>query len=250
MNGTLLLQFAAPLQSWGSGSKFDNRYTDSMPTRSGIIGLLACALGMKRTEPLEIFRNLKMGARADQKGRLGVDYQLARITEEEKGPGRKPASWITYRHYLMDAKFLVGVEGPLDFLEKLKAALEHPAFPLYLGRRSCPPAGQLVLEIRKEPLQKSLETYPWLANRWYQRRAVRKEEPYLEAVMDAEPGTPYTGTVTDNPVSFDQKRRRYEKRDVLFWQIPLEPLLPREENKTEHDPMELLERDAYVSDKN
>ena len=50
---TLLLRLSAPLQSWGSGSVYDNRETDDMPTKSGVTGILAAALGRKRGESLE-----------------------------------------------------------------------------------------------------------------------------------------------------------------------------------------------------
>ena len=48
---TLLLRFAAPLQAWGIDSKFETRNTEREPSKSGVIGLLAAALGYKRTEP-------------------------------------------------------------------------------------------------------------------------------------------------------------------------------------------------------
>ena len=48
----LLLKLAGPLQSWGSSSRFARRGTEIAPTKSGVIGLLAAAKGMRRTEPL------------------------------------------------------------------------------------------------------------------------------------------------------------------------------------------------------
>ena len=42
---TLLLRLAAPLQAWGADSKFETRKTAREPTKSGVIGLLAAALG-------------------------------------------------------------------------------------------------------------------------------------------------------------------------------------------------------------
>jgi CRISPR system Cascade subunit CasD len=41
----LLLRLAAPLQSWGVESKFDTRRTLGYPTKSGVIGLVASAMG-------------------------------------------------------------------------------------------------------------------------------------------------------------------------------------------------------------
>lgn len=47
---------------------------------------------------------------------------------------------MTYRHYLQDAVFLVGLESEdTALLQELETALKHPVYPLYLGRRSCPP---------------------------------------------------------------------------------------------------------------
>ena len=50
---TLLLRLSGPLQSWGSDSLYDNRNTDYYPTKSGVIGLIAAALGLKREDSLE-----------------------------------------------------------------------------------------------------------------------------------------------------------------------------------------------------
>ena len=47
---TLLLRLAAPLQAWGADSKFETRKTNREPTKSGVIGLLAAALGLRRDE--------------------------------------------------------------------------------------------------------------------------------------------------------------------------------------------------------
>ena len=65
---TLLLRLAAPLQSWGSDSKFETRKTDREPTKSGVVGLLAAALGLRRddTEGLARLNGLRFAVRADQ----------------------------------------------------------------------------------------------------------------------------------------------------------------------------------------
>ena len=53
---TLLLRLAAPLQSWGADSKFETRKTNREPTKSGIIGLLAAALGLRRDDAAGLAR--------------------------------------------------------------------------------------------------------------------------------------------------------------------------------------------------
>ena len=45
---TLLLRLAGPMQSWGTDSKFDERRTGREPSKSGVIGLVAAALGIAR----------------------------------------------------------------------------------------------------------------------------------------------------------------------------------------------------------
>ena len=45
---TLLLRLAGPLQAWGNDSKFETRRTGREPSKSGVIGLLAAALGKKK----------------------------------------------------------------------------------------------------------------------------------------------------------------------------------------------------------
>ena len=62
---TLLLRLAAPLQAWGSDSKFETRKTDREPTKSGVVGLLAAALGLRRddTEGLARLNGLRFAVR-------------------------------------------------------------------------------------------------------------------------------------------------------------------------------------------
>ena len=126
---TLLLRLAAPLQAWGADSKFETRKTGREPTKSGVIGLLAAALGLRRDEREALLRltGLRFGVRVEREGQLLVDYHTAK-TQDEK------TSYVTYRHYLQDAVFLAGIESEdAALLQQLQQALLHPAFPLYLA---------------------------------------------------------------------------------------------------------------------
>ena len=71
---TLLLRLAAPLQSWGADSKFETRKTNREPTKSGVIGLLAAALGLRRDDAAGLARlnGLNFAVRADREGSLLV----------------------------------------------------------------------------------------------------------------------------------------------------------------------------------
>ena len=116
---TLLLRLAAPLQSWGVASKFDTRDTAREPTKSGVIGLLAAALGRSRTENADDLKGLYFGVRIDQPGVLLRDYHTARQKKNAD-------SFVTTRYYLADAVFLVGLEGEEDFLQKAMYDLLSP----------------------------------------------------------------------------------------------------------------------------
>lgn len=246
---TLLLRLAAPMQSWGISSKFDRRTTNMEPTRSGVIGMLAAAIGMSREDSLDVFKPLKFGVRIDQPGRINRDFQVV-----YQNPNDTLPTWLTYRYYLEDAVFLAGLEGPSEFLAELESALMHPVYPLALGRRSCPPAEPLVLGIRDVDLLTALRKEDWQASSWYQRKAKWQHITSLEIVCDA--GLDENGyAVRDFPESFSQKRRLYHFRNVIREQIALSQLVDSENTEkkqevpTEHDPMELLE-DSDVSIKN
>jgi len=121
----------------GDQQPFVRRNTDRTPSKSGVIGLLAAAQGLRRTDPLEDLLTLRIGVRVEQPGRIERDFQTARSRD---GSESMP---LSYRFYLSDAAFLVAVQGDLALLEGLRDALRRPVFPLFLGRRSCPPVGRL-----------------------------------------------------------------------------------------------------------
>ncbi len=231
---TLLLRLAAPLQSWGVASKFDSRDTAREPTKSGVIGLLAAALGRSRIENLDDLKELYFGVRIDQPGKLLRDYHTARQK-------KKAASFVTTRYYLADAVFLVGLEGEEELLQNLAVALQNPVFPLYLGRRSCPPEGRLVLGLREWALQQAIEEEPWLASEWYKKELQKKrlDQVKLTIISDAHPNAPGAFLRRDLPVSFDQRHRQYDFRMVTDTTdaVTISSPQPTAELPTEHDAM-------------
>ena len=218
---TLLLRLAAPLQAWGADSKFETRKTAREPTKSGVIGLLAAALGLRRdeTEPLTRLAQLRFGVRVEREGQLLVDFHMARNEEKDR-------SYVTYRHYLEDAVFLVGLESEdTALLQELAEALTHPVFPLYLGRRCCPPTLPLCLGVRPGSLQEVLQAEPPLCPGRQSR-----------ILLDADPLEPGTAPQRDVPVSFDPHHRQYGYRSVReLWQKVLDS-----PETMEHDPFREL----------
>lgn len=202
---TLLIRMAAPLQAWGVDSKFETRRTGREPSKSGIVGFLAAAMGYRRNEDDKIaeLSRLNIGIRVDKEGTLLRDYHTVH--------GAKSA-YVTNRYYLSDAIFLVGVESDDgELIERLANALEHPVFPLFLGRRSCPPTLPICLRTIETCLKDSLEAEPWLLPEW---RRNKESSAQYRFVMDAnEPGGK-TAVVQDLPLSFNPEHRKFGYRLV------------------------------------
>ncbi len=166
---TLLLRLAGPMQSWGTTSRFDQRDTGKEPSKSGVVGLLAAALGIDRevwNETLQALAVLTMGVRHDRPGVLKRDYQTAQhIISADRSKIHETA--VTTREYLADAVFLVGLEGPdRNLLERALAALQNPVWPLALGRKSYVPGEPVWIQnaIVDAPLLHALAAQPWLAS--------------------------------------------------------------------------------------
>ncbi|MEU6441882.1 type I-E CRISPR-associated protein Cas5/CasD [Streptomyces sp. NPDC047046] len=217
MTYVLFIRLSAPLQSWGSGSRFALRDTHSRPTKSGVIGLCAAALGIPRDEPLGELAEVRFGVRADHPGvpmrdyhtvgggtyplrprDLVTDYRRAKAAEALEPLEAVPEGhfghhtldhWygapkkieadsfsgtlvsaeprrnalLTERWYLADATFLAGLESEdRGLLDRIAHALEHPRHLLWLGRKSCPPSGQLALGVEEGRLERLFESRPLL----------------------------------------------------------------------------------------
>jgi CRISPR system Cascade subunit CasD len=221
---TLLLRLAGPMQSWGSESKFGTRRTELYPTKSGVIGMLAAALGMKRDESLEQFHSLKFGVRIDAPGKVIKDFHTARKNEK--------VSYITDRYYLNDAIFLVGLESDdIDFLELLENALKNPVYPIFLGRRSCPPSLPLVLGIFSESLKDALEHTTWQVAEWRKK----KENNNLRIVLESTDKA--TRIIKDEPITFHPAKRELGYRRVYDYVFEIK----KRDVVQEHDPFAELE---------
>jgi CRISPR system Cascade subunit CasD len=231
---TLLLTLSGPLQSWGSSSKYDRRGTEREPTKSGVIGLLACALGMKRDEDLSQLRSLRFGVGVVREGTLLMDYQMVhtkgwwdKYERGQKLPGNE--AYQTLRYYLSDAKFIAAVESEdVDFLRKLRDALNNPAWPMFLGRRSCPPAEKVFRGLVDSPLEIALAEalYPDVGR----------------ILVDASIADGGQRSQRDSPESFDPAHRRYGFRFIKdsFHQNG------KESNGNDHDALAALDEEPVV----
>lgn len=248
---TLFLRLEGPLQAWGGNSKFVIRRTQEAPTKSGVLGLICCAMGVRRREAnespisraglrslseglipdpdqrtiLRLLNTLAMGVRIDRPGTLWQDYhtvgaKIGILRADGEGPKKtsgtgEKETLITRRYYLCDASFLVALQGDPELVRDVYDALSQPKWPVYLGRKSCPPSVPVLMVPRDgetwanptsccEDLEAALALVPW------QKRMQNDTRPAsLDCVLewrpsDADPTAPPNAEAWhDQPYSFD-----------------------------------------------
>lgn len=217
----LLLWLEGPMQSWGTGSRWDVRDTGCEPTKSGVIGLIGCAMGLDRDDPqLErLDRDLLFGVRIDRPGVFSTDYHTvtgyhrtaagdfkhsggtARTLSKAEEHGE--STIVSPRDYLHDAAFLVALTtDDQALLRQLAGELEHPdwpgdlqrpKWPTYLGRKACVPSRPTLDRLANEyqDLESALRAEPWAAPRSAKdRRALQraKQAPKLLAWIECPDG--------------------------------------------------------------
>jgi CRISPR system Cascade subunit CasD len=241
--------------------------------------MLAAALGRGRSDDVQDLTNLRFGVRADRPGKVLSDFHTVSSLFDEQGifapdRGRLPlagggyrssetSTQLTYRYYLADACFVAGLEGELSDLEGFERALRKPEFPLYLGRRACPPdrpvcgvpvtdeAGghSRVKALWEGSLEEVFQSVPWQAGVESRRTGVGdRRTSRVEAVIESLDGH---REVMDEPVSFDPIRRAYRQRRVKheYFELDdptsadLDEDAPEDFLPPEHDPLALLRED-------
>lgn len=164
----LKLRFEAPMMSFGAPIVDHLGHIQPVPGRSMLTGLLGNALGYdhRDVEALEALQTrLVYGVRQDRTPGKLTDYQSVDLGQEHllddrawttrgalqrrKGSTSR-STHIRRRDYWTDGRYtlVVGLEqarpqDPELRLEQLGRALEHPARPLFLGRKCCPPSRPL-----------------------------------------------------------------------------------------------------------
>ena len=162
----LILNLEAPLLAFG-GETIDNYgVIRAFPAASMLTGLLANALGWRRVEQQkhqQLQDRLVFAARIDREPAGNVrltDFQTAQLGADDQGwttrgrpegraggPNTYKAPHLRYRDYYADMRVTVALRlKPAEdcpTLEKLAAALQEPARPLFLGRKPCLPSRPL-----------------------------------------------------------------------------------------------------------
>lgn len=151
MKELLILQLEGILQSWGESSKWNKRSTAGFPTKSGIVGMIGCAMGLTRDDPRigEIAEKITIGIRSDRRGMVLDDFQTVQgMPDLYTADGKKRSSntIVTPREYLCDASFMIVIDTDKELSDQIAEAFRNPVWPVYLGRKNCVPSKPVIVE--------------------------------------------------------------------------------------------------------
>ena len=150
----LLFTLYAPMGSFGEIAVGERRMSWARPGRSAILGLVAAAQGVERTDETAHQRleaGLYYAVRTDAPGRPLLDYHTAQTPKARKGrtfatrqeelKSDDLNTVLSAREWRADACFTVALwprPGETVDLDKIAGDLRHPRFVLYVGRKSAP----------------------------------------------------------------------------------------------------------------
>ena len=161
----LVLRLEGPLQSWGENAKWDFRDSSTMPTKSGIVGLLGCAMGQERGSQVlvELAQSITVAIRADRPGAKFVDFQTVQGKPLKTADGGKRSNntILSPHAYLQDASFTVFIDTTAEWQQRIISALENPRWCMYLGRKNCVPSRPILADrMEAADLMEALKEYP------------------------------------------------------------------------------------------
>lgn len=228
MTDYLLMRLYGPLASWGEIAVGELRHSAVHPSRSALIGLLAAALGIERSDEARqqaMAQGYRFGIKLECAGSPLRDYHTVQCgvpprksrfrTRRQELLADRVDTILSDRDYRCDSLAIVAVEA-LDTaphaLDELADALRRPRFPLYLGRRSCPPAMPLAPRVvRAGTLREALDSTTQGSLLALLGHDPRKEWPTSSDQRFLRPGAPRyyweEGMQAGMQASFDTLRR-------------------------------------------
>lgn len=158
----LVFTVFGPLGAWGTPSPASGnaayKATDTVPTKSALIGLLGAALGWPRERLGELAVGLSIAVRLDHPPapQPAHDYHTVRKGQRPKGRDRwtrfeelrgdlagtdSSGAMLSSREFLSEGLWMVAVHcgpGAAVSATDFDAALRAPVHPLYIGRKAFP----------------------------------------------------------------------------------------------------------------
>lgn len=172
----LKLVCAGMLQSWrNTGLGPNYRYTELMPTKSGIAGMIACALGYPRGDVrIEKLKNSfelcidKKESGPMQESNITtpdvlLDFQTVSAPDMlTSGGGMLHTPSIIMREYIVGYKFVLYLIAKEDLLKDIEMALNNPVWDYYLGSKCCIPAEPVCKGICNMPETEDNDVYQYI----------------------------------------------------------------------------------------
>lgn len=188
MNYYLLFRLYGPMAAWGDTAVGEFRPSQSHPSRTAVLGILAAALGIRRDQEDELIAldgSVHVAIRLDMPGEPLRDYHTTQVapagkklhyyTRADETASTRLHTILSQRDYRTDCGASVALQPVVSDPSPLRSwqeALRSPALPLYLGRKSCPlalPTDPNIIEA--ENYRAAFDQYPGceaqlVAERW------------------------------------------------------------------------------------
>lgn len=226
MQPWLIFSLTASLGAMGELAGHERRGSLIWPGRSAIIGLLGAAMGIRREGDFSALDALQICVAVFDSGQALRDFHTVQTVPSAavKAPNSRPEALaavgtrvnttITLRDYRAGALYGIAVTGAEDTLAALAAALQHPRFQLFLGRKSCPlaapPGPAIVHSDGPEVALQSLTLPPW-------RKGARADL----LVADAGPDDGHREIRHDQPLS--RELWHFGPREVAYRTVRIAP---------------------------
>ncbi len=244
MHPYLIFTLQAPLGSFGTIAVGERRPSWDRPSKSQIVGFVAAALGIERSdEPRQsvLARSLGFAVRVDDPGQLLQDYHTSQRPSEVAVRMRTRAgapiatrreelafapddikTSLSRREYRRDAAYTIAlwITCATDItLPALAEAIEAPAFTLFLGRKANAlmfPCGPVVTA----PQPDILAAFAAFDRRDAERRIFRERytPAWLVEKRRAAPSTLYADADVALPDGHSTARTE-ERRDVPYTRV-------------------------------
>lgn len=161
----IVLRLDAPMMSFGTVLVDRHGVTDRFPGTAMLTGLIGNAMGWHHRDAFllqELQARLEYAARWDVAPRRMIDYHTVDLSQRkmcepgwttrgvpEHRAGGESARFGTHqrsRHYWMDGLMTVvlSLKPGIPTLDEVVAALQRPARPIFLGRKTCLPSRPLL----------------------------------------------------------------------------------------------------------
>lgn len=162
MRDYLILRLQGPLQAWGDVAVDGWRPSRAFPSLSALAGMLGSALGWTYQDAVltnQLQDKLCYAVLEERTPRVVQDFHTADLDRigregwtrwglERRGGANAAGTQLQRKQYLADGSFIVALTldaGAPASLSDVETALTLPARPIFLGRKGCLPAAQILV---------------------------------------------------------------------------------------------------------